>query len=212
MVEGRMHATTLPDQHDNAYKLAHGAHERDLPQSPEIKVGGHGGGPANAHVPAQFSPLTNPSLLFNNQGLRNAEPMSQVRHALADGLGSPGGLGTDMSRAEGGTGLVASASVDRRASEVAASRFRHADISGGVGEISPDGKGGTHASALEPGERHQSTHFSRPPHAHSATKRSGHFKLNPLVAESNRTSHVEGLRVSGLEGARPPEGHVIVGE
>ena len=98
-----------------------------------------------------------------------------------------------------GIGLVASASADRRAGQVPTNRFHNADI---AGEINHEAPGGSHSSALQPSQRNPSTHLSRPSHAHSATKHSGHSKINPLIVQSNRSSHVDGLRISNLDAGR----------
>lgn len=104
-----------------------------------------------AQVPSHFSPMTNASLRFHNQGLRNADQIQHpARQAVSDEVGSPSLAAADRSRLESsiGAGLVASASVDRRASQVATKRFQNAEITGGAGEISPESPPGPHASAL----------------------------------------------------------------
>lgn len=212
MAEGRMHPGTLPASNATPYALSQGLHGQKLPQaanvhSPILNAGGNYGGTiANgAQAANHYSPMTNASLLFNHQSLRHVEQLPhQARPALFDAVGSPGLASADKARPDQGlgVGLVASASADRRAGQVAASRFQNADIPGGVGEFGLDGPGGSHSSALQPSQRNPSTHLSRPAHAHSATKHSGHSKINPLIVQSNRSSHVDGLRVGALDAGR----------
>lgn len=80
MVEGRMHPSTLPANDDSPYKLNQGLQGQRLPQaadvhSPTLNTGGNYGGPVpiGAQPTNHYSPMTNASLLFNNQSLRNVE-------------------------------------------------------------------------------------------------------------------------------------------
>jgi hypothetical protein len=102
-----------------------------------------------------------------------------------------------------GSGLIASTSVDRRASQITSNRFSNAMISSGGAKVGPDGPANTFASALQPMQRlPPSTHLARPSQAHSATKQSS---LAPLIAQpANRAGHVDGIRGSGLD---PTVGH-----
>lgn len=118
------------------------------------------------------------------------------------GLPVPGVNGQSRPGDGGAAGLAGSASADRGARQVATTRFDNVDVRGGAGEISPE-PSGSQASAFQP-VRNASTHFSRPDHANSAAKQSGHLKINPLMVQSNRTSHVDS-RVSGLNAARADE-------